>query len=559
VETNGQDFFSSTTPSRGLKRLTPFSRRPATGRYGEAWHVAADRFADQQIVLQRPADIAPESGVHHTYGQWAHLVDEVAASLYAVGVREWDRVAIMKANHPDVQVIGNAVAKLGAIPFQLAWNHGNQVAQTLLRRMDRPFLVTDPGRLAIAGLDAQALASLTRATIVIGASEGRPAGTIDFDDLRGAPAAPTRLRDWTEPMVATHTSGTTGVPKLALHSAETLHSIAHVETERWGGFGFRGSDVWAFFDPYFHQHTITALLTLATVGPKFVAISDVPDQGIADLLAGHKPTVVDMLPNMYLALERLARDDRNLFERVRFYISSFDAVHTRSIRTFLDATKSLLPVWVQSWSQTENGSLMLRPYIRPMVRKVGQLPPTTQSMGWPLPTVAKMRAVDPRTGEEVPRGQVGLIEINQPGRCLAYVGEQDRHDNKVDEWWWNSGDLGVVSRWGSVRLVDREVDRIDGASGIALEDVLLDRLPEASEVIVLARRDHTPAPVYATYSGAPIDSARWAAAVAGLPLLAEPIHLNWGEIPRTATWKVRRVELRDRLFGESPVGLGKWT
>jgi acyl-coenzyme A synthetase/AMP-(fatty) acid ligase len=510
-------------------------------------------------VLQRPPDIAPDSGLHHTYGNWAQLVDEVAGSLYAAGVREWDRVAIMKANHPDVQVIGNAVAKLGAIPFQLAWNHGNQVAETLLRRMDRPFLVTDPGRLAIAGLDAQALASLTRATIVIGASEGRPAGTIDFDDLRGAPAAPTQLRDWTEPMVATHTSGTTGVPKLALHSAETLHSIAHVETERWGGVGFRSTDVWAYFDPYFHQHTITALLTLATVGPKLVAISDVPDQGIADLLAEHKPTVVDMLPNMYLALEGLTGDYRNLFERVRFYISSFDAVHTRSIRTFLDATKSLLPVWVQSWSQTENGSLMLRPYIRPMVRNVGQLPPATQSMGWPLPTVAKMRAVDPHTGDEVPRGQIGLIEINQPGRCLAYVGEQDRHDKKVDGWWWNSGDLGVVSRWGSVRLVDREVDRIDSASGIALEDVLLDRLPEASEVIVLARRDHAPAPVYATYGGVPIDSARWAAAVAGLPQLAEPIHLDWDKIPRTATWKVRRVELRDRLFGESPVGLGKWT
>ncbi len=305
----------SCTPSRGLTRLTPFSRAPATGRYGEAWHVAASRFPDQQIILQRPADIAPEAGIRHTYGQWVRLVDEVAAGLYAAGVREWDRVAVMKANHPDVQVIGTAAARIGAIPFQLAWNHGGDVAQTLLRRMDRPFLVTDPGRLAVGCLDADTLDSLTRATIVIGGEE-RPRGTIAFDDLRGARSAPTRLRDWTEPMVATHTSGTTGCPKLALHSAQTLHAIAHVETERWGGLGFRGSDVWAFFDPFFHQHTITALFTLATVGPQFVAISDVPDPGIADLLAEHKPTAVDMLPNMYLALEQLTRDERGLFENV---------------------------------------------------------------------------------------------------------------------------------------------------------------------------------------------------------------------------------------------------
>ncbi len=201
----------------------------------------------------------------------------------------------------------------------------------------------------------------------------------------------------------------------------------------------------------------------------------------------------------------------------------------------------------------------MRPYIRPMVRKVGQFPPPTQSLGWPIPTIAKMRAVDPHTGREVPRGDVGLLEISQPGRCLAYVGEQDRHDNKVDGLWWNTGDLGIISRWGSVRLVDREVDRIRGGSGIAIEDMLLDRLPEASEVVVLARPDALPAPVYSTYSGDPIEPRRWAAAVEGLPDLDEPTQLDWENIPRTATWKVRRVALRHLLFGEAPVGLGNWT
>ncbi|WP_067542467.1 AMP-binding protein [Nocardia crassostreae] len=552
------EFFRDHNPGRGLKRITAISRPPATGYYGDAWHTAAARFPDQRIALQRPADIAPEAGTGYTYSQWADQVSEIAACLFETGVRPWDRVAVMKANHPDVQVIGSAVARLGAVPFQLAWNHDHDVATTLLQRLDRPFLVTDHGRLAQAELSPEELRTLTTRTIVVG-RDPAPEGTVHLDDLRGANPAPVRLRGWSEPMVATHTSGTTGYPKFALHSAETLHAVAHVETEHWGGLGFRNSDVFAFFDPYFHQHTITALLTLATVGPRFVAISDVLEPNVADLLAADKPTVVDMPPNMYLVLEHLASDPRDLFEKVRFYISSFDAVHTRSIRTFLAASKFTLPGWMQSWSQTEQGTIVLRPYLKFMVRKVGQFPPPSQNMGWPLPTVAKLRAVDPETGVEVPRGQVGLIEIDHPGRCLAYIGEQHRHTNKADGTCWNTGDLGIISRWGTVRLIDREIDRIEGGSGIAIEDALLDRLPETSEVVILPRAAALPAPVYSTYSGEPVPAERWAAATAGLPTLAGPIHLPWNDFPRTATWKIRRVELRRRLSDEAPTGIGAWT
>ena len=115
------------------------------------------------------------------------------------------------------------------------------------------------------------------------------------------------------------------------------------------------------------------------------------------------------------------------------------------------------------------------------------------------------RTFDPDTGKEVPRGQVGLIEISQPGRSLAYVGEQHRHDLKRNGWWWNTGDLGVINRFGAVRLVDREIDRIPGASAIELEDVLLDRLPRTTEVVILAVDGMKPVPVVSTANNVPLD------------------------------------------------------
>jgi acetylornithine/succinyldiaminopimelate/putrescine aminotransferase/acyl-coenzyme A synthetase/AMP-(fatty) acid ligase len=558
VTTDKPSFLTDFTPSRGLRRLTPFSRRPATGHYGEAWHVAADRHPGQLLFLQRAADIATDGRTDYTYADWAGLVDEATAWLHAAGVQPWDRVAIMKANHPDVQVIGSAAARIGAVPAQLAWNHGPHFAQTMLRRLQRPVLVTDRERLELAGLDRDTLAALTKATIVIDADSSRP-DVLALVDLRGTVPPPPAMRAWDEPMVITHTSGTTGVPKLSMHSAQTMHAVTHVETERWLGIGLRATDTLAFGDPFFHQRTISGLLASATVGPKLVLLSDPMDSSVGDLVAAHVPTVFETLPNIYLAWEPLTRDPRRPLRDVRLFVNSFDAIHTRTIRAFMGASERRMCVWLQSWSQTENGGLVLRPYLRRSVRRVGRRPPPTQRLGWPLRIIAKMRAVDPQTGKPVPAGQVGLIEIDQPGRCLAYVGEQDRHDNKVDGWWWNTGDLGTISKLGTVRLVDREVDRIPGASGIELEDVLLDRLPETTEVIVLARTGELPVPVYSTQNGTPVDDRAWARATGDLPAMAPPIHLAWDELPRTATWKVRRVELRERLFGEQPVGLGRWT
>lgn len=550
-------FLTAFTATRPLRRLTRFSRVPAVARLSDVWEVAAERGAGRFVTVDRPPDIDPAGPVRRDYGGWADLVDEASAWLHAAGVRPWDRVAVMKANHLDVALLSCAVARLGAIPASFAWTHPPETVRVLLSRLERPFLVTDRTRLANSELDPATLSGLVARAVVVDGSD-RP-DVVSLDDLRGAPRVAPRPRNLDEPMIITHTSGTTGIPKLVLHSATSNHALAHVETERWPLIALRAADRVAFCDPYCHQRMSTAMLTVATVTPEVLALSDPLAPQVRDLLIAQSPTVVDALPNIYLAWEPLARDSARPFKDTRLYINSFDAIHTRTIRTFLSASSRRIPVWVQSWSQSENGAMVLRPYTRLSVRKTGRRPPPTQILGWPLP-VCKVRTVDPLTGEKVPRGEVGLIEVSQPGRCLAYVGEQDRHAYKCRGDWWNTGDLGTIGRFDALRLVDREVDRIPGASGIELEDVLLDRLPSTTEVVVLAVPNGKPVPVVATAGNRPIDKDAWHRAVADLPPLESPIHMAWEDIPRTATWKVRRTALRKTLFqGAEPVGLGKWT
>jgi acyl-coenzyme A synthetase/AMP-(fatty) acid ligase len=540
-------------------RVTPVSREPVTGRFGEIFHKAAEANASQVISFDRPADIEPTGSTSYTFAAWAELIDEAASWLQAAGVEPWDRVAILKRNHLDVSALESAAARIGAIAAPMAETQRPEYLKLLLERLDRPVLVTDRARLESCELDDEALRTLTKRTICID-EPGDGAATIALDSLRGGPAAPPRFRGEDEPMFISHTSGTTGPNKLVMHSATSIRAQSHVETERWPGTHLRADDRVAFCDPYFHTRVHTAIIAFATVGPRLLALSSPDPENVRGPMAELGPTVVETLPNMYMTWEPLAREPRRPFRDTRVFISSFDAIHTRTIRTLLNASDRRLPVWVQSWSQSENGALALRPYTRASVRRVGAAPPPTQGVGWPQPLLGKARAVDPKTGGEVRRGERGLIEISLPGRCLTYVGEEDRHAAKIDGEWWHTGDLGVISRTGSVRLVDREVDGTPGASCIELEDLLLDRLPETTEVIVLSVQGGRPQPVYSTSGDAPIPADTWGAVSEDMPPLAQPIRIGWEEFPRTATWKVRRSELRERLLGESrPVGMGRWT
>jgi acyl-coenzyme A synthetase/AMP-(fatty) acid ligase len=554
-------FLTDHAGTRGLprKRVTPVSREPATGRYGEIFHVGADRDAAQVISLDRAPDIDPGGGRSYTFAAWAALVDEAAGWLRAAGVEPWDRVAIMKANHLDVSAIESAAARIGAVAAPMADSHPPEVARILLERLERPVLVTDRTRLDACELDGEVLRALTCRTISVdGVADGR-GDVIALDDIRGAPAAPVRMRADDEPMFISHTSGTTGPPKLVIHSATSIRAQAHAEIERWPVIRLRADDRIAFCDPYFHTRVHTAIIAVATIAPRVLALSSPHPDNVRGPVAELEPTIVETLPNMFMTWERLASDPARPFRGVRLFMNSFDAIHTRTIRRLLAASDRRLPFWIQSWSQSENGALALRPYTRGSVRRVGVRPPPTQHVGWPQPFLGKARAVEPETGRPLPRGEEGLIEISLPGRCLGYVDEQHRHELKVDGEWWHTGDMGTVGRTGAVRLLDREVDRIPGASGIEIEDLLLDRLPQTTEVVVLSVPGGLPQPVFSTEGDVPVRPGDWEAAVADLPPLADPIAIRWDEFPRTATWKVRRNQLREELVGAGPIGIGRWT
>lgn len=512
--------------------------------------------------LDRPFDIAPESGRSYEVGALARLVADMSGRLYAAGLRRGERLAIVKQNHHDVVLLAAAAARIGALPAMISATNAPGVLATMLARFEPKVLVASAEVLAAAAAEQVTLTGPDTAVIAVDGDPARFPGVIGLGDLAGADVPVMDLRGNDEPMICTHTSGTTGVPKLVVHSPDTLiGALTKMETMPLPGLSVRPSDTFASSIAFVHGRAITwTFAQLARPPRKVVVLSGSEPETVQATLEEHRPTIVEACPNIYQRWEPLADTHAHLFRGVRAYLNTFDAIHPRTVRKFLGVSSRRMPVWGQVWGQSETGPVAMALYTRGKLERGAKAEhPVTSTVGRPIPFVTKVRLVDPESRAAVPSGQQGVVLVRTKGLCLTYLGEDDRHGEKKWDGWWNTGDIGVRSRTGVLRIVDREVDIIPGTSGIELESLLLERLDRATEVIVLGDPGGLPVPVI-SLTGPDLTEDEWRTASAGLPELARPHVIAWEDFPRTGTWKVRRADLRERvLHSQATYGTGRWT
>lgn len=548
---------------------------------GVLFDECAARGSATRVRLDRPFDIDADARTEHTVPQLAALVAEAAGWLAAAGAGPGDRVAIVKDNHWDYDLLACAAVRIGAVPAQLSGHLSGEALGTLLHRLGPALLVTtgellarirketdaEPAAAATLLLDAASGDTSPGSTGPggtgrdLGGPGGRGPGVLALDDVRGhTPPAPHRRGD-DEPLIVHHTSGTTGVPKLVAHSTRTIvGKLARAEAVPAPKIGIRPGDTLVNASSYAHGRTFCWTGVALCRAPSGITVLTGHDPDLADpLLRAHPPTVMEALPSACVALQPLTEGLDNPFRRLRTVISTYDAVHPPTVAAYLRASRHPAPVWMEGWGQTETGPLTFRFHTRGSLRKAAAGRADTRNLGHPVPGRTRLRVVDPDTFERMPPGRPGLVLARTGALALGYVGEIGRWAAKTHGGWWNTGDYGTRRRDGSLVLLDREVDRTPQFSCLRTEDLLESRLPEVQECVVLAEPDRTPLPVVVTADGT-LDGDRWSRAVRGLPVLREPAVLTWDDVPRTGTGKVRRRALLQQLTGRTDsYGSGRWT
>lgn len=153
-----------------------------------------------------------------------------------------------------------------------------------------------------------------------------------------------------------------------------------------------------------------------------------------------------------------------------------------------------------------------------------------------------------RDGKTPSETNPGRIEVAWDGLAKTYFGEQDRYDSNRQGEWWGTGDVGYRTKFGCLHMLDREIDMIPGVrSSLEVEDVVLSKLAELSELVLVQGPNSEAIPVICTVDDKPLDRDRWRAAVTAFPQLADPVQIPQAELPRTATLKVQRVALARRF------------
>jgi fatty-acyl-CoA synthase len=178
---------------------------------------------------------------------------------------------------------------------------------------------------------------------------------------------------------------------------------------------------------------------------------------------------------------------------------------------------------------------------------------------------AAVTVLDPDTLEPVPNDGETLGEIMFRGNiCMkGYLKNERATDDAFRGGWFHTGDLGVLTSDGYVRIRDRSKDIIisggENISSIEIEDTLY-RHPAVSVAAVVAMPDpkwgEVPCAFVELKEGAYVTAdeiiAHCRLFLASFKL---PKAVRFGELPKTSTGKIQKFELRARVKSGSAIDL----
>ena len=526
-------------------RLPVPPERRARERRDGRW---LDRFADSYVsaaASQTPATLAVIDGPHRlSYGDVDRRIAAAAASLQDLGVLPGEAVSWQLPNWHEAYVLHQAILRIGAVsnPIVPIYRH-RELTYILTEAGSRVFVMPESFRgFSYASMLADIRPGLPSLEHVVVCRPEQASGFPDFADLSAGdrrPGAVARSPD--DPMLLLFTSGTTALPKGAIHTHNTLdyenRSIIDV-------FELSPADVVFMPSPVSHITGLLYGLQLPAMLGTTVVFQDVWDPGAAlELIGRHKCTFTVAATPFLHGLTYHPRLASSGASSMRVFACGGADVPPGLIH---DARARLGCVVSRIYGSTEFPTLSTCGPDDPAVKGA--------STDGRVIGAAQCRIVD-QEGRPVRPGEVGELLVAGPELFLGYYRRDDNAGSFTPDGWFRTGDLAARDADGYVTIRGRKKDIVlrggENISVTEVEDLLFDH-PQISEVAVVAMPD----PVMVERACAFVVPAEGAspslddlAAYLGQRKIAKqkiPERLELvGELPKTQSGKVQKFRLRE--------------
>lgn len=505
----------------------------------------AAQYPDRVALVGHRGNDAPVRQTYHEFDTAAH---RAASALAGLGVGNGDAVALMLPNWVEYPALVFGINELGAIYTGIPVAYGERQAAAVLRRSKAKVLViprswrsTDHLQLSRA-LRAE-LPDLETVVVI----DDDPAGLQETEVLWSALADALLLEleppDPGEICYLGFTSGTTGEPKGAMHTHDTLLYCASAIAQHLGPRTFGDPMVQLVASPMGH-HTgfmFGILFTVYSAGTGVHVDSWDPKWGV-EVIREERITAFFGAPTF---LQDMMRTD--LVDDPDCPLSCLVIAGSPVPRTLPGRAATAFGAHIApAWGMTECSI---------MSACTPEEPNAILATDGSIFAGSAVRVVD-TNGDDVPVGATGELLMKGPGVALGYYDRPDATDDAfLPGLWFRTGDTASLDEHGWLSLRGRNKDIIiRGGENIPVTDVetLLFDHPDVLNAAVVAYPDERlgerACAVLVLREGATLD-------LAGLcdHLLRQGLSKHYlperlvllDELPVTLSGKIQKFKLRE--------------
>ncbi|HBP41262.1 MAG: malonate--CoA ligase [Vreelandella alkaliphila] len=411
--------------------------------------------------------ITTRDGRRYRYADALTISAQLAGALTELGVKQGDRVAVQVDKSPEAILLYLACLRIGGVYLPLNTGYTSDEIRYFLNDAEPALFVCRP--------------TLEEQARLLAAETGCPAvatlGSAADGSLMEAAQAATPRQDIVaigqrDLAAILYTSGTTGRSKGAMLTHQNLASNAETLAKAWH---FSADDRLIHALPIFHTHGLFVACNVTLIAGASMLFLPKFD---ADVIFDELPhgSVMMGVPTFYT---RLVQDERLTPEataHMRLFVSGSAPLTAETHEAFEAKTGHAI---LERYGMTETNMNLSNPYEG--ARRAG-------TVGMPLPGV-EMRITNRETGDEVPLGEIGMLQIRGPNVFIGYwrMPEKTREE-LLDDGFFITGDLAMVDEQGYVHIVGRDKDLvISGGYNVYPKEVeqVIDELEQVAESAVI--------------------------------------------------------------------------